>query len=131
MKEQSDTINAVTHKFSVDGREGYLTIGFYPDGSPCDCQWTISKNGSTFGGMADTIAALITLCFQSGIPVEKVSEVLKLQEFEPMGRTYNDDIPMAKSMPNYIGKWLEKYFGEERKELVLNGHAINGKEYTP
>lgn len=119
-----DTRQAINHKFNVGGheedggQENYLTVELDSDNKPIGLFWTVSKNGSTLGGMADVIGRLVGRCLQSGVPLDKIAADLQLYEFEPCGRTSNPDIPWAKSLPDYVGKWLEYHFGEHAKKRL-------------
>jgi ribonucleoside-diphosphate reductase alpha chain len=105
-----DTRNAVTHKFDVAGHEGYITVGLYEDGSPGEIFIRMSKEGSTIGGLMDTIATLVSVSLQYGVPVESLVRKFEHTRFEPSGMTSNRDIPMAKSLVDYIFRWLAMEF---------------------
>ncbi|HUJ10239.1 MAG TPA: vitamin B12-dependent ribonucleotide reductase [Verrucomicrobiae bacterium] len=101
-----DTRQAITHKFDVAGHEGYITVGLYEDGSPGELFITMAKEGSTIGGLMDTIGTLVSLAFQYGVPVETLVNKFAHQRFEPSGFTKNPDIPIAKSIIDYLFRWL-------------------------
>jgi len=105
-----DTRKAITHKFSVGGHEGYVTVGLYPDGSPGEVFITMAKEGSTIGGLMDTIATLISLALQYGVPLDSLVRKFEHVRFEPSGMTLNPDIPIAKSLVDYIFRWLAMEF---------------------
>src|SRR5688500_9114685 len=105
-----DTRNAITHKFDVAGHEGYITVGLYNDGSPGEVFITMAKEGSTIGGLMDTIATLVSVALQYGVPVESLVRKFEHVRFEPAGMTRNADIPMAKSLVDYIFRWLAMEF---------------------
>ena len=105
-----DTRNAITHKFDVAGHEGYITVGLYEDGSPGEVFITMAKEGSTIGGLMDTIATLVSVALQYGVPVESLVRKFEHVRFEPAGMTRNADIPMAKSLVDYIFRWLAMEF---------------------
>ncbi len=105
-----DTRQAMTHKFDVAGHEGYLTVGLYEDGTPGEVFITMAKEGSTTGGLMDTIATLVSLSLQYGVPVESLVRKFEHVRFEPSGFTRNPDIPMAKSLVDYIFRWLAMEF---------------------
>jgi len=107
-----DTREALTHKFSIGGSEGYLTVGKFEDGSPGEVFLQMSKAGSTVNGLMDTIGILLSLCLQSGVPLESVVRKFSHVRFEPEGMTKNRDIPMAKSVVDYLGRWLGMEFVE-------------------
>lgn len=112
---------SVTHKFSVGGFESYLTVGFYPDTmQPGETFITTAKEGSTLSGLFDTIATLVSICLQSGIPLKTLVKKFKDLRFEPAGFTTNPDIPTAKSVVDYIFRYLGmKYLSPEDREEVF------------
>jgi ribonucleoside-diphosphate reductase alpha chain len=105
-----DTRNAITHKFDIAGHEGYITAGLYEDGSPGEVFITMAKEGSTIGGLMDAIATLTSVALQYGVPVESLVRKFEHVRFEPAGMTRNADIPMAKSLVDYIFRWLAMEF---------------------
>ncbi|CAN5678013.1 hypothetical protein BH09PLA1_BH09PLA1_24130 [soil metagenome] len=105
-----DTRHAITHKFDIAGHEGYITAGLYEDGSPGEVFITMAKEGSTIGGLMDAIATLVSVSLQYGVPVESLVRKFEHVRFEPAGMTRNADIPMAKSLVDYIFRWLAMEF---------------------
>ncbi len=105
-----DTRNATTHKFDVAGHEGYITVGLYDDGSPGEIFIRMAKEGSTIGGLMDTIATLVSVSLQYGVPVESLVRKFEHVRFEPSGMTRNPEIPFAKSLVDYIFRWLAMEF---------------------
>lgn len=101
-----DTRKALTHKFDIAGHEGYITVGLYEDGSPGELFITMAKEGSTIGGLMDTIGTLVSMAFQYGVPLETLVKKFAHQRFEPSGFTKNADIPIAKSITDYLFRWL-------------------------
>ncbi len=101
-----DTREAVTHKFDIAGHEGYITVGLYEDGTPGELFITMAKEGSTIGGLMDTIGTLVSLAFQYGVPLETLVNKFAHQRFEPSGFTKNPDVPVAKSISDYLFRWL-------------------------
>jgi ribonucleoside-diphosphate reductase alpha chain len=101
-----DTRRAITHKFDIAGHEGYITVGLFEDGSPGELFITMAKEGSTIGGLMDTIGTLVSLALQYGVPLETLVNKFTHQRFEPSGFTKNPDIPMAKSIADYLFRWL-------------------------
>ena len=98
---------AVTHKFSIGGHEGYVTVGLYPDtGMPGEIFVTMSKEGSTIRGLMDTIATSISLALQYGVPLQVLVDRFSHMRFEPSGFTGNKDIPIAKSIVDYLFRWI-------------------------
>jgi len=129
------TRRSLTHKFSVGGHEGYITVGLFEDGKPGELFITMAKEGSTIGGLMDTIGTLTSLSLQYGVPVEAMVNKFAHMRFEPSGWTGNPDIPNAKSVPDYIFRWLGMEFVPGYREANAprrngsgngNGHD-NGK----
>jgi ribonucleoside-diphosphate reductase alpha chain len=109
-KRMSDTRISITHKFDIAGHEGYMTVGLFDDKEPGELFVTMSKEGSTIGGLMDTIGTLVSLALQYGVPLEAMVKKFAHSRFEPSGFTRNPDIPMAKSIPDYIFRWLGNQF---------------------
>ena len=109
-KRLPDTRNAITHKFDVAGHEGYITVGLYDDGMPGEVFITMAKEGSTIGGLMDTIATLVSVSLQYGVPVESLVRKFEHVRYEPSGMTRNPEIPFAKSLTDYIFRWLAMEF---------------------
>jgi ribonucleoside-diphosphate reductase alpha chain len=101
-----DTRASITHKFSLNGHEGYITVGLYKDGRPGELFITMAKEGSTIGGLMDVLGTVISMCLQYGVPLEVLVNKFAHSRFEPSGWTGNPDIPMAKSIVDYIFRWL-------------------------
>jgi ribonucleoside-diphosphate reductase alpha chain len=119
---------SLTHKFDVAGHEGYINVGLYEDGRPGELFITMAKEGSTVGGMMDAFATAISLCLQYGVPLEALVKKFSHQRFEPSGMTSNRDIPFAKSIVDYLFRWLGMTFLEEfRKANELQ----RGRGSTP
>ncbi|MEY2796168.1 MAG: Vitamin B12-dependent ribonucleotide reductase, partial [Planctomycetota bacterium] len=113
----ADTRDSVTHKFNVAGHEGYLIVGLYDDGRPGELFITMAKEGSTIGGLMDSLGTAISVALQYGVPVESLVTKFAHQRFEPMGMTTNADIPFAKSLVDYIFRWLGMQFIAGYREL--------------
>jgi ribonucleoside-diphosphate reductase alpha chain len=102
---------SITHKFSIGGHEGYITAGMYPDGTVGEIFLTdIGKEGSTLRGMMNSFATAISISLQYGVPLETLVRKFSYMRFEPEGMTSNPEIPFAKSMPDYIMRWLASRF---------------------
>jgi len=127
------TRSSITHKFDVAGHEGYLTVGLYEDGRPGELFITMAKEGSTVGGMMDAFATAISLCLQYGVPVEALVKKFSHQRFEPSGMTSNRDIPFAKSIVDYIFRWLGITFLEDfrKANLPKRGDPGSAKSTPP
>jgi ribonucleoside-diphosphate reductase alpha chain len=110
---------AITHKFNVAGHEGYVTVGLYEDGTPGEIFLTMSKEGSTVSGLMDSFATAISLTLQYGVPLEALVDKFSHMRFEPSGYTKNKEIPIAKSLVDYIFRWLgSKFLSAEQKENI-------------
>ncbi|TVQ50602.1 MAG: adenosylcobalamin-dependent ribonucleoside-diphosphate reductase, partial [Phycisphaerales bacterium] len=105
-----DTRRSLTHHFNVAGHEGYLTVGMYDNGQPGELFITMSKEGSTIGGLMDSLGTAISVALQYGVPIESLVNKFAHQRFEPMGMTTNRDVPFAKSLVDYIFRWLGMEF---------------------
>jgi ribonucleoside-diphosphate reductase alpha chain len=101
-----DTRAAVNHKFDIAGHEGYLTVGLFEDGRPGELFVTMAKEGSTIGGLMDTIGALTSMALQYGVPLESLVKKFAHQRFEPSGFTKNPDIRQASSIIDYVFRWM-------------------------
>ena len=97
---------AICHKFEIAGHEGYIHVGFYEDGTPGEIFIKMAKEGSTISGLMDTIATLTSLALQYGVPLEALVNKFSHVRFEPSGFTKNSDIPYAKSLTDYIFRFL-------------------------
>ncbi len=114
-----DERRAITHKFSVAGHEGYITVGLYDDGQPGEIFLTMSKEGSTISGLMDSFATAISLTLQYGVPLEALVDKFTHMRFEPAGFTKNPEIPIAKSLVDYVFRWLgSKFLTAEEKEAI-------------
>ncbi len=116
-----DERKAITHKFAIGGHEGYLTVGEYEDGTPGEIFVTMAKEGSVVSGLMDCFATSISIGLQSGVPLETYVKKFSHTRFEPYGYTNNPKIRMAKSIADYIFRWLgDRYLG---KEIEQNGET--------
>ena len=107
-----------THKFSIGGHEGYLTVGLYPDGSPGEIFVRMAKEGSVIAGLMDSFATAISLALQHGVPLPVLIEKFKGTRFEPSGFTGNQEIPIATSIMDYLFRWLAIRFPSEGAGLA-------------
>jgi ribonucleoside-diphosphate reductase alpha chain len=105
-----DERRAITHKFDIQGHEGYITVGIYEDGAPGEIFLVMSKEGSTISGLMDAFATSISLALQYGVPLEVLVKKFAHTRFEPSGFTKNPEIPIAKSITDYIFRWLASKF---------------------
>ena len=118
-KRLPDTRDSITHHFNVAGHEGYLTVGKYENGQPGELFITMSKEGSTIGGLMDSLGTAISVALQYGVPIESLVSKFAYQRFEPQGITTNRDIPFAKSLVDYIFQWMGMHFIEGYREANI------------
>ena len=128
-----DTRTAVTHKFDIAGHEGYLTVGLFDDGQPGELFITMAKEGSTIGGLMDSIGTLSSMAFQYGVPLDALVKKFAHQRFEPSGFTKNPEIRNAASITDYVFRWMAFQFipgyreninvARNQPELVMPGLA--------
>jgi ribonucleoside-diphosphate reductase alpha chain len=110
---------SITHKFSVGGHEGYITVGMYEDGTPGEIFCTMAKQGSVVSGLMDTVATATSISLQYGVPIDVLVKKFGHTRFEPAGLTGNPEIPIAKSVIDYVFRWLgNKFIGAERSALA-------------
>lgn len=123
---------AICHKFEVAGHEGYIHVGFYEDGTPGEIFIKMAKEGSTISGLMDTIATLTSLALQYGVPLEALVSKFGHVRFEPSGFTKNPDIPYAKSLTDYIFRFLgARFLSTEQKQSVGLIETGEQKETLP
>ena len=103
---------SVTHRFTIMGHEGYLTVGLFEDGQPGEIFIKMSKEGSTLSGLVQGYCRAFSLALQYGLPVDEAVQRFKGMRFEPMGGTSNPDIPEASSILDYVARFLELHFLE-------------------
>jgi ribonucleoside-diphosphate reductase alpha chain len=110
---------SITHKFSIGGHEGYITVGMYPDGQAGEVFITMAKEGSTVSGLMDSFATAVSLALQYGVPLKVLVDKFSHVRFEPGGWTGNPEVPYAKSIMDYIFRWLAvKFLGEKASSEV-------------
>jgi ribonucleoside-diphosphate reductase alpha chain len=105
-----DERRSITHKFSIGGHEGYMTVGMYDDGTPGELFVTMAKEGSVVSGLMDNFATMISMSLQYGVPLKVLADKFSHTRFEPSGFTGNPEIPIAKSITDYIFRWLALKF---------------------
>jgi len=113
-----DTRMSLTHRFEIAGHEGYITVGLYEDGQPGELFITMAKEGSTIGGLMDTIGTLTSIALQYCVPLESLVKKFAYQRFEPSGFTKNPDIRNATSITDYVFRWLGCQFIKGYKEAT-------------
>lgn len=109
----------ITHKFSVGGEKGYVTVGLFEDGLPGELFIVMSKEGSTVSGLMDSFATAVSLALQYGVPLKILCDQFSHTRFEPSGWSVNPEIGYAKSLMDYLFRWLELRFlkGDQRSLL--------------
>jgi ribonucleoside-diphosphate reductase alpha chain len=125
-----DERHSITHKFDIAGHEGYITVGLFEDGQPGELFLVMAKEGSTISGFADAFAQAISYALQFGVPLQVLVDKFSHARFEPSGMTKNPDVRFAKSIVDYIFRWMATKFlsndaqyhagvnnREERREL--------------
>jgi ribonucleoside-diphosphate reductase alpha chain len=118
-RKLSDERRAITHKFSINEHEGYITVGLYDDGQPGEIFLVMAKEGSTISGLMDSFATSISIALQYGVPLQTLVDKFSHTRFEPSGFTKNPEIPIAKSITDYIFRWLaSKFMSRESKEAA-------------
>jgi ribonucleoside-diphosphate reductase alpha chain len=118
-RRMPDEREAITHHFSIADHDGYITVGKYEDGSPGEVFMKMAKQGSTVAGLMDSLAICMSLALQHGVPLQVMADKLSHMRFEPSGFTGNSEIPMAKSIVDYVVRWLSsKFLSEDEKRQV-------------
>jgi ribonucleoside-diphosphate reductase alpha chain len=114
---------SITHKFSIAGHEGYITVGLYPTGQPGEIFIRMAKEGSTVSGLMDAFATAVSLALQHGVPLRVLCEKFAHTRFEPSGWTGNEQIGYAKSLMDYIFRWLNLRFLSGQQLALFAGFA--------
>jgi len=112
-----DERESITHKFSIAGHEGYVTVGMFEDRTPGELFITMSKEGSTISGLMDSLATSVSIALQYGVPLKVLVDKFSHARYEPSGFTNNPDIPIAKSVSDYIFRWLGKKFSKKTSRI--------------
>jgi ribonucleoside-diphosphate reductase alpha chain len=120
-----DEREAMTHKFSIAGHEGYLTVGLYEDRQPGEIFLRMAKEGSTVSGLMDTIATMTSIALQYGVPLKALVDKFSHTRFEPAGFTNNREIPIAKSVMDYVFRFLGNRFLSGEPEVVDDQERVN------
>jgi ribonucleoside-diphosphate reductase alpha chain len=126
-----DERHSITHKFSIAGHEGYITVGMYEDGTPGEIFIVMAKEGSVVSGLMDSFATAISLALQFGVPLHVLVRKFTHTRYEPSGFTINPQIPIAKSITDYIFRWLAlKFLPEEEHSQVLADPTVDKSNGT-
>ncbi len=123
-----ETRKAINHKFNIAGHEGYLNVGLFDDGQPGELFITMAKEGSTIGGLMDTVATLTSMALQYGVPLDALAKKFSHQRFEPSGFTKNPDIKKASSIIDYVFRWMAFQFIPGYRE---ENSPIRGQQELP
>src|SRR6266542_2953248 len=132
-----DERSATTHKFYIAGHEGYITVGLFEDGTPGEIFLVMAKEGSTISGFADAFAQAISYALQYGVPLQVLVDKFSHVRFEPSGMTRNPEIRFAKSIVDYIFRWMASKFlsPEAQFHAGVNGRDLdeihNGNHLMP
>jgi ribonucleoside-diphosphate reductase alpha chain len=126
-----DERESITHKFSISGHEGYITVGKYEDGTPGEIFITMAKEGSTISGLMDSFATMTSLALQHGVPLNFLVDKFTHTRFEPSGFTKNPEIPMTKSIMDYIFKWLATKFLDRESQAQAGVIVREDAAVTP
>jgi len=129
-----DERSAITHHFAFGGHEGYLTVGFYPNGQPGEIFIRMAKAGSTIAGLMECFGTVVSVSLQHGVPLKVLCDKLSHTRFEPSGWTGNAQIGYAKSIMDYLFRWMELRFlsGKQLPLFGLGGSGdSDGRELNP
>jgi ribonucleoside-diphosphate reductase alpha chain len=128
-----DERHAITHKFDIAGHEGYITVGLFANGQPGEIFLVMAKEGSTISGFADAFAQAISYALQYGVPLQALVDKFSHVRFEPSGMTRNPEVRFAKSIVDYIFRWLATKFlsPEAQYHAGVNGQELNGAAEPP
>ncbi len=122
-----DERKSITHKFSIAGHEGYITVGMYEDGSPGEIFIRMAKEGSTISGLMDSFATAVSMALQYGVPIKVLCDKFVHVRFEPSGYTNNPEIRYAKSVMDYIFRWLGlKFLGPQYGSQAVEAEEVAG-----
>jgi len=116
---------AITHKFTIGGHEGYITVGMYDDGQPGEIFLVMAKEGSAISGLMDSFATAISLALQYGVPLKVLIDKFSHTRFEPSGHTGNPEVPYAKSIVDYIFRWLASKFLPREEQVQAGVHVTD------
>jgi ribonucleoside-diphosphate reductase alpha chain len=122
---------SITHKFNIGGHEGYITVGLYPDGDPGELFIKMAKEGSTVSGLMDSFALAISIALQHGVPLKLLCEKFAHTRFEPSGWTSNTEIGYAKSIMDYIFRWLQLRFLSGQQQMLFENYRTRTASQLP
>ena len=122
---------SITHKFNVAGHEGYITVGLYPDDSVGEIFITMAKEGSTVSGLMDSFSCAVSIALQHGVPLKLLCEKFAHTRFEPSGWSGNPDIGFAKSIMDYIFRWLDLRFSTGQQQMLFENLRLRPNPVSP
>ena len=122
---------SITHKFNVGDHEGYITVGLYPNGEPGELFITMAKEGSTVSGLMDSFALAVSIALQHGVPLKLFCEKFAHTRFEPSGWSGNPDIGFAKSIMDYIFRWLQLRFLTGQQQMLFENLRLRPAGAAP
>src|SRR4029077_19021214 len=122
---------SITHKFKVGDHEGYVTVGLYPNGDPGELFVKMAKEGSTVSGLMDSFALAVSLALQYGVPLKTFCEKFAHTRFEPSGWSGNPDIGYAKSIMDYIFRWLQLRFLTGQQQMLFENLRLRPAALGP
>lgn len=122
---------AITHHFAVGGHEGYLTVGLYPNGQPGEIFIRMAKEGSTIAGLMECFGTVVSVSLQHGVPLRVLCDKLSHTRFEPSGWTGNEELGYAKSIMDYLFRWLELRFLSGTQLALFSAGSNDGKAPDP
>jgi ribonucleoside-diphosphate reductase alpha chain len=126
-----DERRAITHHFSVGGQEGYVTVGLYEDGQPGELFIKMSKEGSTVSGLMDSFATAVSLALQYGVPLKVLCDKFSHMRFEPSGWSANTRIGYAKSIMDYLFRWLDLRFLQGESKNLFDTPLLQSDQGPP
>jgi ribonucleoside-diphosphate reductase alpha chain len=121
---------SVTHKFSLSGYEGYITVGLFPNGHPGEIFVRMSKEGSTISGLMDSFAMVFSIALQYGVPLKAITGKMANTRFQPDGWTGTEEFGFATSIMDYLGRWMQNRFGEGTQLALFNNHVLQEAPVT-
>jgi len=124
-----DERHSLTHNFSIGGQEGYVTVGLYEDGLPGEVFIRMAKEGSTVSGLMDSFATAVSLALQYGVPLQILCDKFSHTRFEPSGWSGNPKIGYAKSLMDYLFRWLELRFLKGEQGILFERHSSGEPQY--
>jgi ribonucleoside-diphosphate reductase alpha chain len=123
-----DERRAITHKFDIQGHEGYITVGLFDDGQPGEIFLVMAKEGSTISGFADAFAQAVSYALQYGVPLQVLVDKFSHVRFEPSGMTHNPQVRFAKSIVDYVFRWMATKFLSREEQFWAGVNSLEGQD---